>query len=291
MPIRVNGQEIPEAAVRYELERLIKFYSQHMGADQIREQMDTLKKKAREQAIGAKLLIDEAERLDLEVPESEVDKHYRQMVETVGGQEKFRAIMVRQRLSEEGLKAGIRRGRRVDKLIEKITAGVPEPTEEQMERHFKEHAAEYSKPDRAQAQHILVKVDEDRDAERAAAQEKLREIRKSVRAGADFAGQAAAHSECPSGQKTGGSLGWFSRGMLVPELDEAIFSMEVGALSDVIETPLGWHLVYKIGHETGGPASYDDVREKIRDFLRHVRRGEAIAAHVRELKRKAVIEE
>ena len=46
MALRVNGEEIPEEAIRFELDRLVKFYSNHMSADQIRHQMDALREKA-----------------------------------------------------------------------------------------------------------------------------------------------------------------------------------------------------------------------------------------------------
>jgi parvulin-like peptidyl-prolyl isomerase len=62
--------------------------------------------------------------------------------------------------------------------------------------------------------------------------------------GADFAELARENSDCPSGQ-SGGDLGSFSRGMMVPEFDTAAFGLEVGATSDVVETPFGYHLILR----------------------------------------------
>ena len=53
--IRVNGEPLPEAAIRFELDRLVRFYREHLPAEQLNAQMDTLRRRAREQAIGAKL--------------------------------------------------------------------------------------------------------------------------------------------------------------------------------------------------------------------------------------------
>jgi peptidyl-prolyl cis-trans isomerase C len=94
---------------------------------------------------------------------------------------------------------------------------------------------------------------------------------------------------CPSG-KEGGSLGWFGRGMMVPEFDQAVFSMNVGDVSDIIETQFGYHIILKTDHEAPREADFDDVREQIRDFIRHARRGEAMTVYVDELKSKATIE-
>jgi len=290
MTIRINGQELPPEAIRYELERLLRFYAEHLSAEQLRAQMDALKTKATEQAIGARLLIGEANRLDIKAPEGDVDDRVNTMIENAGGQENFAQLLEQQNLTEEMLRRSIEQGRRVDMLVDKITEGTPEPTEEEMSEHFEAHSQEYATPPRAQAQHILVRS-EDNDDDRNAAKTRLSEIKERIEEGADFASEAAAHSECPSGKKTGGSLGWFSRGMMVPEFDEAVFSMSVGALSELIETSFGYHLIHKTGHEDGGEAAFDEVRDKVREFLRHARRGEMIAAYVAELKAKAVIEE
>ena len=133
--------------------------------------------------------------------------------------------------------------------------------------------------------------DSENEQERKAALARIEEIRKRTRGGSDFADEAAAHSDCPSGKQTGGSLGWVSRGTMVPELDEVLFSMDVGEISEVVETGLGYHIVRKTGQEDNIAAEFEEVRDKIREFLRHARRGEIIAAHVKELKEKAVIEE
>jgi len=291
MSVRVNGEEISAAAIQYELDRLVRFYSEHMSAEQIREQMDLLKEKATEQAVGARLLIAEAARLDIRVAKDHVEESLRRMRQNAGGEEGFQALLERQNLTEDMVRGSIERGRRVDILVGRITEGIADPTEAEIKAHFEEHSAEYRLPDRAEAQHILIKPDSDGEQDRETAKSKLLEIRRKIEEGADFADQAAIHSHCPSGKKAGGSLGWVSRRMTVPELDEALFAMAVGELSDIIETRLGHHLVKKTGEKKGGQADYDEVRDKIRDFLRHVRRGEVIAAHVAELKKKAVIEE
>ena len=58
----------------------------------------------------------------------------------------------------------------------------------------------------------------------------------------------------------------------------------------IVESPLGLHLIHKTDADPGGEAAYDDARETVRDFLRHAYRGEAVSAYVAELRAKAVIE-
>jgi len=291
MALKVDGVEISETAVRYELQRLVQFYAAHMSSAEIEAQMPLLRKKACQQAIGARLLIDEANALNIRVPSEEIDERLEEMIENVGGEDKFTAQLKEQGLARKQVVASIAQGLRVDKLVDTIAADVPDPTEEEMRAHFDTHRREYRLSDRVQAQHILVSPDSESEADKEVARSRLMEIRQKIVGGADFGDQAAAHSACPSGREGGGSLGWFSRGMMVPEFDEAVFSMTVGELSEIIETPFGLHIIKKTASEPGGEAEFEDVKERVMDFLHHARRGEAIATHVEELKKKAVIEE
>jgi len=288
--VKVNGQVIPEEAIQFELERLVRFYTEHgMAQDQIRAQLPALVQKAAEQAIGTKLLLDEAAKLDLPVTEEEIDEQVEKIVAQVGGREAFVAALAQQKTSESVFREEMKRGRRVDKLVEKAAAGVSDPTEADIQAHFEAHKDEYKTGERVLAQHILITPDGDTEVSKTEAKAKIVAIRERVLGGKAFADEAAAHSMCPSG-KEGGSLGWFNRGMMVPEFDQAVFAMKDGDVSDIIETQFGYHIIYKTAHEDAGEADFDAVREQIRDFLRHARRGEAMTAYVEELKAKAKIE-
>ncbi len=288
--IAVNGEVIPPEAIAFELSRLAQFYSRHMAEEQVRQQLPELRARAVEQAVGAKLLIAEAERLDLQVDEADIDERIAAMVKQAGGAERFAALLAKQRLSENGLRVQMRRGRRVDLLVERIVAEAPDPTEEDVRTHFEAHRDEYSRPERVLAQHILVKPAGEDEAARAQARAKLETIRNRVAAGASFADEAAAHSDCPSG-KQGGSLGWVARGMMTEAFDQAVFDLNLLELSGIIETEFGYHIIYKTAHEDSAPADFDEAREGVRDFLRHARRGELLASHVAELRARAKIEE
>jgi len=288
--IKVNGQVIPQEAVQFELERLVRFHAEHgMSEDQIRAQLPELMKKASEQAVGAKLLLEEADRLDLRVNDEALDARVREIVEQVGGREAFEKALAAQKSDEAVFREQLRRGLKVEMLVDRVTAGVEYPTEEEIRQHFDAHKEEYAQGERVLAQHILITPDGETQTSKDEARAKIEAIRERVQAGKSFSDEAAAHSMCPSG-KDGGSLGWFGRGMMVPEFDEAVFAMGVGEVSDIIETHFGYHIIYKTDYEAAGEADFDLVREKIRDFLRHARRGEAMAAHVEELKSKATIE-
>lgn len=288
--VKVNGQIIPREAIEFELSRLVRFYAQHMPEEQVRAQLETLRRKAVEQAIGAKLLIDEAMRLDIQVTDMEVEERVQAMATEAGGLEVLQADLKKQGVSEANFREQIKRGRRVDKLVETVTSGVNDPHENDIRGHYDAHREEFQRAERAQAQHILVAPTGKDKTERDAARVKIEAIRARIHAGGNFAEEAAAHSECPSGKQSEGSLGWFGRGMMVKEFDDVVFSLQVGELSEIVETEFGFHIIQKTAHEDASEAEFDDVRETIRDFLRHAARGEVLSAHVAELRAKAQIE-
>ena len=123
-----------------------------------------------------------------------------------------------------------------------------------------------------------------------AALDKIKAIRERiVSGGADFAEEAKKNSDCPSGQE-GGSLGWFGRGMMVPEFDKVAFEMKKGEVSGVVSTQFGYHIIYKADEKGGGQQTLVDVHDQIKDLLRHEARGRAMDAFVAELKQNAKIE-
>lgn len=89
------------------------------------------------------------------------------------------------------------------------------------------------------ASHILVSTD---GKDKETARKEIDAIHAEIAGGADFAEIAKDKSDCPSGSG-GGDLGSFGRGMMVPEFEQAAFALEPGALSDVVETDFGYHVI------------------------------------------------
>lgn len=281
----VNGQEISAEAVNFELDRLVRFYMGHgMTMAEIRQNLPKLEAKALEQAIGAKLLLDQAARLDIPVTEKDIDAEVARVVQQVGGEENYKKALAAQGISEADFRKELEKGARVNMLVNQACAHVADPTEDEVTAFYEAHKAEYVEPPQVLCQHILVKGSND------AALDKIKEIRERiVNDKADFAEEAKKHSDCPSGAQ-GGSLGWFGRGMMVPEFDKAAFEMKKGEVSGVVTTEFGYHIIYKADERGGGQQTIVDVHDQIKDLLRHEARGKAMDAYVAELREKATIE-
>lgn len=287
----VNGEEITGEAVGFELDRLVRFYMSHgMSMDEVKQNLPKLEEKALEQAIGAKLLLERASVLDVPVDAADIDAEVSKVIAQVGGEENYRKALEAQGVTEENFRKELEKGARVNKLVTQACSSVPEPTEEEVASFYEAHKSEFVEPEQVLCQHILVKTEEnDMPEVKSAAFEKIRAIRERIVAGGDFAEEAKKNSDCPSGAE-GGSLGWFGRGMMVPEFDQAAFSMKKGDVSDIVTTQFGYHIIYKAGEKGGGEQTLVDVHDQIKDLLRHEARGRAMDQFVAELRENAKIE-
>lgn len=281
----VNGVEISGDAVQFELDRLVRFYMSHgMSIEEVKKNLPKLEERALDQAIGAKLLLDRAMELDVPVTGVEIDAEVSKVITQVGGPDNYKKALEAQGITEEQFRKELEKGAKVNKLVEQACSSVAEPTEDDVTAFYEAHKAEYVEPEQVLCQHILVKGSGDKELD------KIKEIRERIVSGkADFAEEAKKHSDCPSGAE-GGSLGWFGRGMMVPEFDKCAFEMKKGEVSGVVTTQFGYHIIYKADQKGGGQQTLVDVHDSIKDLLRHNARGFAMDAFVAELKEKAKIE-
>ena len=117
------------------------------------------------------------------------------------------------------------------------------PTDESIQIYYDAHLDEYRRPEEVRAQHILFQLASGATEEqRSTVHQRATDVLIRARAGEDFAVLADTHSE-GSAAGEGGDLGFFSRGVLEPALEEAAFELNPGEISDLVETSLGLHIV------------------------------------------------
>ena len=126
--------------------------------------------------------------------------------------------------------------------------------------------AEYVKDKKATIRHILLITRGKSDAKKKAAHRRISGILKKARAGSDFGKLAKRYSEDVASKKNGGLIRNVERGDLLPELDQAIFSLAVGEISDVVETSIGYHLV-RIEEREQDPRPVEVVKAEIIEKL------------------------
>jgi peptidyl-prolyl cis-trans isomerase D len=133
-----------------------------------------------------------------------------------------------------------------------------------LEKYYQRHIDRFEVPEQVRAAHLLVRVPQGANeavkAEKKALIEKLRE---RAMKGEDFAVLARAHSEDPGSGAQGGDLGFFARGTMVPSFENAAFSLNVGAISEVVTTDFGYHLIRLNARQDAQIKPLAAVREEV----------------------------
>lgn len=139
-------------------------------------------------------------------------------------------------------------------------------TEEDMSIYYKAHQDEFRTPEMVRARHILIKVDKSAsEDDKRKAREKAEDILKKVKAGEDFAKLASEFSDDPGSKNKGGDLGFFPKGRMVPDFEKVAFSMKPGEVSDIIETPFGFHIIKVEEKKESILEPYEKIKDKVKE--------------------------
>jgi peptidyl-prolyl cis-trans isomerase D len=143
-------------------------------------------------------------------------------------------------------------------------------TDRELELQYQDRREEFRQDEEACASHILVKLKQGdaapghTDAEAQAIAQKLLD---QLKGGADFAELARKSSEDQGSASQGGDLGCFGPGKMVPEFDDAAFALEPGALSDLVKTSFGYHVIRLASKREASVLPFAQVKERIRASL------------------------
>ncbi|MFK8017002.1 MAG: SurA N-terminal domain-containing protein, partial [Gammaproteobacteria bacterium] len=121
-------------------------------------------------------------------------------------------------------------------------------------------AGSYVREETRKSSHILIGASPDDADGQAAALEKVQTVLERVNAGEDFAALAAEFSDDPGTKTEGGSLDWSPRSAFVGPFSDALFSMEIGEISEPVNTRFGYHIIRLDDIRADEVRSYDDVR-------------------------------
>ncbi|HBL29241.1 MAG TPA: hypothetical protein DD490_20615 [Acidobacteria bacterium] len=141
-----------------------------------------------------------------------------------------------------------------------------------LQKEYETQQQSFTHPEQMQARHILVRIDA--KTTEAAAQAKLAAARTRIEAGADFGVVAGEVSEEPGAKERGGDLGWFGRGQMVKEFEDAAFGAQPGQLVGPVKTQFGLHLIQVTGRRAEGVTPFEEVKEQLRLRLAFTRAGD-----------------
>lgn len=135
--------------------------------------------------------------------------------------------------------------------------------DDEITSYYDSHLTDYQIPEKRHARHILFRATpEDSEEIHQNQQQKAAEVLEKARGGEDFATLAQQYSEGPTAE-TGGDLGFFSRGQMVKEFDDTVFTLQENEISDLVKTDFGYHIIKLEEIQPGGVTSVEQARENI----------------------------
>jgi peptidyl-prolyl cis-trans isomerase D len=139
-------------------------------------------------------------------------------------------------------------------------------TDDDLRQYYEQHKNEYTLPERVKAQHILFKTEGKPPEEVEKIKEKARGVLERAKNGEDFGALAKQFSE-DSSASNGGDLGDFGRGQMVPEFERSAFSLGVGAISDLVQSQFGFHIIKVNSKQEARERPFEELKGAIRPIV------------------------
>ena len=209
---------------------------------------------ALEQLIARELIAQEAKRLNIEISEAELDEEIEQIVSEnfQGSRDDFLSVLDFYGISEESFVEDAR----LNLLVRKLAMTEIETTEQDLLDFFESHSYLFEEPQQVEARHILVESEEE-----------ARAIIEGLNDGEDFAELAAQNSIDLSNKDNAGYLGFFGRGEMVAEFEDAAFSLEIGEISDAVQTMFGFHIIELLDRTEEVEVQFEEVKDDVMEAL------------------------
>ncbi len=171
-------------------------------------------------------------------------------------------------LDESTLRVAIARDLRFEAVLERVASREAKVSDLDAEIFYFIHREKFRRLENRTLRHILVTINDDLPgSDRVSAWRHIEALQTQLKNTPDrFADLALKHSECPTAMQ-GGLLGTLRRGQLYPELEPVAFALRLGELSEIVESPMGFHLLYCVAIEDESFVPFSVVREKIRAHL------------------------
>lgn len=261
-------QQVP-TEMRYALLRAASELFEKPPAALEPEQMQRVEKQARREFDLERKILESAEAVRVLVPDAAVDRAYQEIRGRYEDEDALLADLARNGLDEATLLAALKRQCKVESVLELVGSRAPSVSEIDVALYYHSHLDRFRQPERREAYHILLSINPDYpENTRDEAERRIREIAERLqRKPREFERLATRHSECPTALQ-GGRLGLVPRGQLYPELDEALFALKEGRFSGVVESPMGFHLLWCKTIESARTLSLRDATPHIRKRLR-----------------------
>lgn len=241
------------------------------------ELLASIKNSITEQLINSTLLYQYAEKEKIDIPASRINDEIEQIKSSFGSEQDFNNALRRNNLTLNQLKESLKNQYMVDQAIHNEYAQIT-ISDEEIAQYYEEYESFFFQPEKRKISHILVEDKEE-------AELLLNQLNDGI---IDFETTAKEKSICPSAEKNG-DLGYISRGQMVPEFEEASFSLEAGNLSDIVKTEFGYHIIKCYDTQEEKQLSLEEAGDNIKSILTSQKQNERIDELIAQLREDADI--
>ena len=315
----VNGEAIPRAQFDAEWSAFVAQRKKAMKPQQMTPQWEQSAKKALlNQMIEQRLIAQDAKKTVGALPKKDIDAALGKVKSRFKTPEAFQQELAKQKVTQQQFEARIEDQLRIAAWTNAVLKGrVKQPSEEEIHKLFDSVKAQMDQPGKAGApadrqaaavrslasyfklmtaervklQVILFRADEKSAPQNAAAAaKKAADVKAQLDKGANFADMAKQYSDDKATGPKGGEAGYFARGQLLKELEDAVFPLDVGQVSGVIKTKLGYQIVRVEEKTAAADFVYDKAKGTLAKHLARAAAQEELSRVVGELAKKAAIE-
>jgi peptidyl-prolyl cis-trans isomerase C len=284
---RVSGKEITRA----ELDQAKRIILANKPGLQIppllQKEFET---QALNQLISTELLYQASRKLEIKDLDKQAEDKLVEIKKRFPDPKVYAAELQKIGIDEKGLLESARRDLAVAYLVNTQIAPQIKVSDEEIKKFYDQNPDKFRQEEQVRASHILIGVDSKAGPEeKKAAREKAEKLHKELVNGADFAKLAKDNSTCPS-SKQGGDLGYFGKGRMVPQFEQAVFTLQPGGLSGVVETGFGYHIIKLTDRKKAETIPLAAARDKIESYLRAQKTNAAVEAFVGEARKNAKID-
>jgi len=280
------------------------------------EKIKEIKQKILDQMIDEKLIIQKAKEKNIKVSKRELEHGIQQIKSRFKSEDEFRKELQKENLTEKKFEKRIEEQLMAIKLIDlEVKSKITPPEEEEIKQLYdkimdfinkKTKTSSLSEEDKeietlagliqrkyselVRARHILIRSSKnDSMKNQTEAKKKAEMVLKKINEGVDFAELAKEYSEDPGSRERGGDLGYFARGDMVPEFEKVAFSLQVGEVSNIVQTEFGFHIIKVEEKRAARKISYEELKNDLTDFLISKKAEKKYSDWLKELRSKANI--
>ena len=237
----------------------------------------SFKKNILNQLIDYELLYQQAQKEKVKISNEEINLEIDKMKDNFSSPEEFDEALKANNITLVRLKDDIERQLMINSVLKETRNQVSISDEELLE-YYNENKESLLEPEQVHARHILVETEEEANI-------LLLQLKEGL---TDFAELAKEKSIGPSAP-SGGDLGFFTRGQMVKEFEDAAFSLEQGEISDVVQTEFGYHIIKCEEKKEEYSPTFEEAKERISNTLSSQRENEAISTLISKLREEAAI--